>query len=91
MEHYKFFISEAYISNGIICTLDGILKSLSLLEDICGLTNTIKPPIHYMWTDYTDIQTDYQEKIHLISFLLCRKYQYFHLPFYVNHHRLIPN
>ena len=30
--------------------------------------------IQYIWTDYTDIQTDYWEKIHLILFLLYTKY-----------------
>ena len=43
---------------------------------MCDLTNTIKPPIQYIWTDYTDMQTDYWEKIHLILFLLCTKDQY---------------
>ena len=32
-------------------------------EGMCDLTNTIKPPIQYIWTDYTDIQTDYWEKV----------------------------
>ena len=27
------------------------------------LANTIKPPIQYIWTDYTDIETDYWEKV----------------------------
>ena len=49
------------------------------------LANAIKPPIQYIWTDYSDIQTDYWEKVYLISFLLCTKYQYFHPPFYLNH------
>ena len=44
-----------------------------------------QPPIQYIWTDYTDIQTDYWEKINLILFLLCTKYRYFHRPFYLNH------
>ena len=34
-----------FISKGIICILDGILKSLNLLEGMCDLTNTIKPPL----------------------------------------------
>ena len=64
MEHYKLmqltiFSFLRFISKGIICILDGILKSLSLLEGMCDLTNTIKPPIQYIWTDCTDIQTDY--------------------------------
>ena len=81
----------SFISKGITGILDGILKSLSLLEGVCDLTNNIKPPIQYIWTDYTDIQTDYWEKIHddnfkmIILFLLCTKYQYFHLPFSLNH------
>ena len=54
-----FFI----FSKGIICILNGILKSLSLLEGMHDLANTIKPPIQYIWTDYTDIQTDYWEKV----------------------------
>ena len=52
---------------------------------MCDLTNTIKPSIQYIWTDYTDMQTDYWEKIHLILFLLCTKDQYFNIPFYLNH------
>ena len=55
---------------------DGILKSLRLLEDMCDLTNTIKPPLcnmQYIWTDYTHIRTDYGEKIHLMSFRLITK------------------
>ena len=52
---------------------------------MCDLTNTIKPPIQYIWTDYTDIQTDYWENIHLISLLLCSNYQYFRLTFNLNH------
>ena len=34
-----------FISEGIIFILDGILKSLKLLEGMCDLTNTIKPPL----------------------------------------------
>ena len=34
-----------FISKDIICILDGILKSLSLLQGMGGLTNTIKPPL----------------------------------------------
>ena len=62
-----------FISKGIICRLDRILKSLSLLEGMWDLTNTIRPLAQYIWTDYTRIQTDYWEKIHLILFLLCTK------------------
>ena len=32
----------SFISKGIICILDGILKSLSFLEGKCDLTNTIE-------------------------------------------------
>ena len=34
-----------FIAKGIICILDGILKSLSLLEGMCDVTNTITPPL----------------------------------------------
>ena len=44
-----------------MCISDGILKSLSLLEGMCDFTNTIKLPIQYILTDYTDIETDYWE------------------------------
>ena len=40
-----FFSFLRFISKSIICELDGILKSLSLLEGICDLTNTIKSPL----------------------------------------------
>ena len=77
-----------FVSKGILCILDGIFKSLSLLESMCDLTNKatfVVCNIQYIWTDYTDIQTDYWEKIHLILFLLYTKYQYFYLLFYLNH------
>ena len=50
MEHYKLmqltiFSFLRFISKGIICILDGILKSLSLLEGMCDLRNTIMPPL----------------------------------------------
>ena len=38
--------------------------------------------IQYIWTDYTDIRTDYWKNIHLILFLLYIKYQYFYLLFF---------
>ena len=49
MEHYKLmqltiFSFLRFISKSIICILDGILKSLRLLEGMCDLRNTIKPP-----------------------------------------------
>ena len=57
-----------FTPKGIICILDGISKSLSLLEGMCDLTNNIVTfvfcDIQYIWTDCTDIQTDYWEKIH---------------------------
>ena len=89
MEHCKLmqlniFSCLRFILKSIICILDEILKSLSLPEGMFDLKNNIKPPIQYIWTDYTDIKTDYWEKIHLISFLLCTKCQYFHLSFNVN-------
>ena len=52
MEHCKLmqltiFSYLRFIAKGIICILDGILKSLSLLllESMCDLTNTIKPAL----------------------------------------------
>ena len=69
----------------IICIETFGFHRLFCNKGMCDLTNTIKSPIQYIRTDYTDIETDYWEKIHLILFLLCTKYQYFHLPFYLNH------
>ena len=40
---------------------------------MCHLTNTIKSPLLSIWIDYTNIGTDYWEKIHLMSFLLITK------------------
>ena len=58
--HFSFL---RFVLKGIICILDGILKSLWVLEGMCDLTNTIKPPlfsvIQYIWTGYTDIRTDH--------------------------------
>ena len=69
----------------IICIETFGFHRLFCNKGMCDLTNTIKSPIQYIRTDYTDIETDYWEKIHLILFLLCTKYQYFNLPFYLNH------
>ena len=69
----------------IICIETFSFHRLFCNKGMCDLTNTIKSPIQYIRTDYTDIETDYWEKIHLILFLLCTKYQYFNLPFYLNH------
>ena len=68
------FLFWGFFKKSIICRLGGILKPLNLLEGMRDLTNTIKPLVQYLWTDYALIQTDYWKKVHLISFLLCTKY-----------------
>ena len=40
--HFSFL---RFTSKGTICILDGILTSLSLLDGMCDLTNTITPPL----------------------------------------------
>ena len=86
--HFSFLM---FISKGIICILDGILKSLSLLEGICNLTNAIKPTLFSLISSiYGLIILIYEltinwEKINLTLLLLYTKYQYFHLLFYLNH------
>ena len=40
--HFSFL---GFTSKAIICILDGNLKSLSLLEGMCDLTNAIKLPL----------------------------------------------
>ena len=41
----SYFSFLKFISKGIIRILDGILKLLRLLEGMCDLTSTIKPPL----------------------------------------------
>ena len=104
MEHCKLmqlniFSCLRFISKGIICILDEILKSLSLLDSWRYVwfnkyhhATFVFCDIQYIWTDYTDIRTDYTnytdyelKRLIFFRFLLYIKYQHFYLLFYLNH------